>query len=196
MCGIAGWIATRPHFEASSPQHVAAQHSPAINRILGLQHHRGPDARGLWESPCGRAVLGHNRLSIVELSEAGAQPMLDSDGDWAITYNGELYNYKELRATLQQKYGVQFRGQSDTEVFLYGVKHLGIDEFLRHAEGMFAAALFSRKTGCTYLVRDRAGEKPLCYHQAEDGIYFASELRPLIKGPRKSWVRRLLKVLD
>lgn len=153
-----------------------------ISGILDLQHHRGPDARGLWGSPCGRVLLGHNRLSIVELSEAGAQPMLDSDGDWAITYNGELYNYKELRATLKQKYAVQFRGHSDTEVFLYGVKHLGIDEFLRHAEGMFAAALFSRKTGVTYLVRDRAGEKPLCYRQTDDGIYFASELRPLKEG--------------
>jgi len=177
MCGIAGWVSVEP---VSSK--ALAKHKADIARVLELQHHRGPDARGLWESPCRRAVLGHNRLAIVELSDAGAQPMADTDGDWVITYNGELYNYKELRALLTKKFGVHFRGNSDTEVFLYGVKHLGIDEFLRHAEGMFAAALFSSKTGTTYLVRDRAGEKPLYYKQTPQGIHFASELKPLVSG--------------
>ena len=177
MCGIAGWVSVEP---ASTK--ALAKHKADIARVLELQHHRGPDARGLWESPCRRAVLGHNRLSIVELSEAGAQPMVDADGDWVITYNGELYNYKELRALLTKQFGVHFRGNSDTEVFLYGVKHLGIDEFLRHAEGMFAAALFSSKTGTTYLVRDRAGEKPLYYKQTLQGVHFASELKPLVNG--------------
>jgi asparagine synthase (glutamine-hydrolysing) len=177
MCGIAGWATTQP------PQlDNTATRRTEINRILDFQHHRGPDARGIWTSPCGRAVLGHNRLAIVELSDAGAQPMSDTDNDWTITYNGELYNYRALRTLLQKKFAVKFRGNSDTEVFLYGVKHLGIDEFLRSAEGMFAAALFSVKTGTTYLVRDRAGEKPLYYKQSVDGVHFASELKPLAKG--------------
>jgi asparagine synthase (glutamine-hydrolysing) len=177
MCGIAGWVTTQ-----LAPHDMVATRRTEIERILDFQHHRGPDGRGTWVSSCRRAVLGHNRLAIVELTDAGAQPMSDADNDWAITYNGELYNYRELRALLQKKFGVRFRGNSDTEVFLYGVKHLGIDEFLRHAEGMFAAALFSSKTGTTYLVRDRAGEKPLYYKQSAKGIHFASELKPLAKG--------------
>ena len=108
--------------------------------------------------------------------------MTDADGDWVITYNGELYNYRALRAQLEISFGVQFRGQSDTEVFLYGVKHWGIDEFLRKADGMFAAALFSSKSGTAYLVRDRAGEKPLYYRYTPNGVQFASELRPLQRG--------------
>jgi asparagine synthase (glutamine-hydrolysing) len=127
-------------------------------------------------------VFGHNRLAIVELSEAGAQPMVDNDFTWAITYNGELYNSKELRQVLQESHGVQFRGRSDTEVFLYGVKIWGIDEFLRLADGMFAAGLYSLKSGTLFLVRDRAGEKPLYYSARSDGLYFASELRPLVSG--------------
>jgi asparagine synthase (glutamine-hydrolysing) len=180
MCGIAGWVAKH----LTAPEEILKRQME-VDRVLDRQHHRGPDARGTWISPCNRAVLGHNRLAIVDLSNSGAQPMSDADNDWAITYNGELYNYRELRALLQKKFGVKFRGHSDTEVFLYGVKHLGIDEFLRHAEGMFAAALFSSKSGVTYLVRDRAGEKPLYYKQSEDGIHFASELKPLVKGLRE-----------
>jgi asparagine synthase (glutamine-hydrolysing) len=149
---------------------------------MDRQHHRGPDARGLWISPNQNAVFGHNRLSIVELTDAGAQPMVDNDSDWAITYNGELYNHKNLRQALESKHQVRFKGNSDTEVFLYGVKVWGIDEFLRQADGMFAAGLYSVKTGRLILVRDKVGEKPLYYTKSAESLYFASELRPLVRA--------------
>ena len=179
MCGIAGWLKT------SSSQkviHSEVQHNTQIiERLIEYQQHRGPDAEGLWVSPDYSAVLGHNRLSILDLSAGGAQPMADNESDWCISYNGELYNHKELRDALRTKHGIKFNGASDTEVFLYGVKIWGIDEFLRRADGMFAAALFSVKSGRLVLLRDRAGEKPLYYCNTADGFYFASELRPLAR---------------
>ena len=180
MCGISGWLNTQ--IDLDSQEAAKDRALGIIRRVNELQHHRGPDARGLWVSPAKNVVLGHNRLAIVELSESGAQPMTDSDSDWVITYNGELYNYKKLRQILETKHDVRFKGNSDTEVFLYGVKTWGIDEFLRQADGMFAAGLYSAKTGRLLLVRDRAGEKPLYYTLQSDGLYFASELRPLARA--------------
>lgn len=185
MCGVVGWLQTK---ESSDKTRANSQAEAVISRALDWQHHRGPDARGLWKSPDQAAILGHNRLAIVELTEAGAQPMVDSDADWVISYNGELYNYKELREALRGKHGVNFKGTSDTEVFLYGVKTWGIDEFLRQADGMFAAALFSVNSGRLLLVRDRAGEKPLYYCDSEAGFYFASELRPLARALERELV--------
>lgn len=185
MCGIAGWFDfQRPGLE----DRLCTQAERAVSRVLDQQHHRGPDARGLWKSPDRRAILGHNRLAIVELTEAGAQPMVDCDSDWAISYNGELYNYKKLREALSVHHGIRFKGTSDTEVFLYGVKTWGVDEFLRQADGMFAAALYSVKSGRMFLVRDRAGEKPLYYCESETGLYFASELRPLARAMERELV--------
>jgi asparagine synthase (glutamine-hydrolysing) len=185
MCGIAGWINREaPQYAQDSGRISTVQ--TKISKILDYQQHRGPDGRGLWTSPNRRVVLGHNRLAIVDLSKAGAQPMIDADNEWAITYNGELYNYKSLKSILQSKYGVRFKSNSDTEVFLYGVKIWGIDEFLRLADGMFAAALYCDRTGRAYLVRDKAGEKPLYYSETHEGLYFASELRPLRRGTKTS----------
>ena len=99
MCGIAGWLRLR-----AGPIGDSRLNEPpvrVIEEVMDRQHHRGPDARGLWISPNQNAVFGHNRLSIVELTDAGAQPMVDNDSDWAITYNGELYNHKNLRQTLE-----------------------------------------------------------------------------------------------
>jgi asparagine synthase (glutamine-hydrolysing) len=180
MCGIAGWLKLR-----AGPIDDSSSNEPpvrVIERIMDRQHHRGPDARGLWVSPNQNAVFGHNRLSIVELTDAGAQPMVDNDSDWAITYNGELYNHKKLRQALESKHQIRFKGNSDTEVFLYGVKVWGIDEFLRQADGMFAAGLYSVKTGRLILVRDKVGEKPLYYTKSAESVYFASELRPLVRA--------------
>ena len=179
MCGVAGWISRSLNSQSSVEQRTA---EALVQDVLSHQHHRGPDARGLWASDNGQVVFGHNRLAIVELSEAGAQPMVDAQNDWVVTYNGELYNYKKLRQSLETQHKIQFKGNSDTEVFLYGVKVWGIDEFLRKADGMFAAALYSQSAGVTYLVRDKAGEKPLYFTERPDGLYFASELSPLVKG--------------
>ena len=157
-----------------------------INKILDDQAYRGPDARGIWTDDSNKAVFGHNRLSIVELSEAGAQPMVSNDGRWVISYNGELYNYKNLRAQLEKKFGVSFIGNSDTEVFLYGFIYFGVDELLRLADGMFAAAIFDKKNNQLCLVRDRVGEKPLFYFMGSEGIFFASELKSLAKNVSQS----------
>ncbi len=181
MCGIAGWV-NRMSIQVAYDSKKSSGARVQVSKILDLQQHRGPDGRGLWTSPDLQVVFGHNRLAIVELSDAGAQPMIDAENEWAITYNGELYNHKALRSTLQNKHGVRFRGKSDTEVFLYGVKTWGIDEFLRIADGMFAAALYCKNTQTCFLVRDRVGEKPLYYAETIDGLYFASELRPLSRG--------------
>lgn len=175
MCGVTGWISTKRDALTSEAASV-------VERILDGQHHRGPDSRALWEDPAGGAVLGHNRLAVVDLTETGAQPMHDDEERYVIVYNGELYNYKSLRHFLELRFDVRFRGSSDTEVFLFGVKHLGIDRFLAEAEGMFAAAIFDRETRRLILVRDRAGEKPLCYLVSRDGVMFASEVKALING--------------
>ena len=119
-------------------------------------------------------------MSIIELSEAGAQPMQSADGRWVISYNGELYNYQSLRKNLEEKYGVIFKGNSDTEVFLHGFINYGVDEFLRLADGMFAAAIYDLTDEVLFLVRDRVGEKPLFYSFDDDNIYFASELKALV----------------
>jgi asparagine synthase (glutamine-hydrolysing) len=177
MCGIAGAV-------FSSIRKIAQPDLSSVDQILNNQQHRGPDARGLWEDPTGGAVLGHNRLAIVDLTETGAQPMHDDEGRYAIVYNGELYNYKSMRVSLETRFGVRFRGSSDTEVFLYGVKHLGIDRFLGEADGMFAAAIFDRQSRRLTLVRDRAGEKPLCYLMTREGLVFASEVKALADGLR------------
>lgn len=172
MCGIAGWVGKQVH--AGEP--TARR---AVEAILDAQHYRGPDARGLWESPSGSAILGHNRLAIVDLSPTGAQPMVDNESGLAISYNGELYNYKAIRNHLEKQFGERFAGASDTEVFLKGVKRLGLDRFLQIADGMFAAAIWDEGNETLALIRDRAGEKPLCYAQRDDGLFFGSEVKPL-----------------
>ena len=175
MCGIAGWLAADPDRPAGS---MAAR----VARILEAQAYRGPDARGTWEESDGSVAFGHNRLAIVDLSQTGAQPMADEEGRYVIVYNGELYNYKALRSYIEKRFSVRFRGSSDTEVFLQGIKHLGVDRFLGEAEGMFAAAIYDRATKRLILARDRAGEKPLCYALTAEGLFFASEVRALVAG--------------
>lgn len=175
MCGIAGWLAADSDRSAGS---MAA----GVARILDEQAYRGPDARGTWEENDRSVAFGHNRLAIVDLSQTGAQPMADEEGRYVIVYNGELYNYKALRSYIENRFSVRFRGSSDTEVFLQGIKHLGVDRFLGEAEGMFAAAIYDRTTKRLILARDRAGEKPLCYAHTAEGLFFASEVRALVAG--------------
>ena len=174
MCGIAGWVGAN-----KKNKNLVEQKTGIIGNIVDSQNHRGPDAKGVWSSDTNSVVLGHNRLSIIELSETGSQPMHSSDGRWVITYNGELYNYKVLRKILEKKFGVVFRGNSDTEVFLYGFIYYGVDEFLRIADGMFAAAVYDLTDNILFLVRDRVGEKPLFYSTYDNEIFFASELKSL-----------------
>lgn len=158
-----------------------------IRAGLGLMSHRGPDDSGEWSSTDGRVALGHRRLSIVDLSPAGHQPMLDSSGDLCIVFNGEIYNFNELRAELLLK-GHGFRSDSDTEVILSAYREWGTECLLR-LNGMFALAIYDSKRRLMFMARDRAGEKPLFYSQADGVLRFSSELKGLMA--HSDFVRRI-----
>jgi len=140
--------------------------------------HRGPDDAGLWVSPDGTVGLGHRRLSVLDLSSAGHQPMCDPSNRVWVVYNGETYNFRELRNELIAR-GYSFRSHTDTEVLLYAYLSWGID-FVEKLEGMFAFALHDTAEGVTYLVRDRLGIKPLCYACCGDRLLFGSEIRAVL----------------
>jgi asparagine synthase (glutamine-hydrolysing) len=143
--------------------------------------HRGPDAADVWRSEDRHALLGHCRLSIIDLSPAARQPMVSNSGRSRVVYNGEIYNYRELRRELESS-GRSFRTASDTEVLLEAYEHWGPD-CLRRLNGMFALALFDSTSRQLLLARDRAGEKPLFYAHARGRIAFASELKALMTEP-------------
>ena len=144
--------------------------------------HRGPDAQGTWIDPSGRCALGHLRLSVIDTSAAGLQPMATGDGRWLISFNGELYNFQELRPTLAAA-GIRLRGRTDTEVLIESIALWGVDA-LPKFDGMFAFGAFDTLSGELFLARDAFGEKPLYYMQSKDGLFaFASELQALEKVP-------------
>ena len=140
--------------------------------------HRGPDDAGVWWSEDGRVGLAHRRLAIIDLSTAGHQPMHDAAGSLSIVFNGEIYNFAELREVLVAR-GHAFRSHSDTEVILAAYREWGTD-CLQHFNGMFAIALYDAQKQTVFLARDRAGEKPLFYHHAGGVLRFASELKALL----------------
>ena len=169
MCGIAGIC----NFDRRPIENILA-----MNRA---QIRRGPDAGNYWMDESDKVVLGHRRLSIVELSDAGAQPMLSASGRYVLVYNGEIYNcdslkkeLQERRTTLGSKLGL--RGTSDTEVLLESVETLGLKETLQLAKGMFAFALYDREEKQLFLSRDRMGEKPLYYGIVNNSFVFASDI--------------------
>ena len=143
--------------------------------------HRGPDDAGEWWSADGRVGLAQRRLAIIDLSPAGHQPMHDAAGTLSIVFNGEVYNFADLRDELIAK-GHDFRSHSDTEVILAAYREWGT-ECLARFNGMFAFALFDARQQTVFLARDRAGEKPLFYHQAGGVLRFASELKALLADP-------------
>jgi asparagine synthase (glutamine-hydrolysing) len=165
MCGIFGrfaWNGAPPDPSTLAP-------------LVDLLRHRGPDGGGTWSD--GPFFFGHRRLSIIDLDARAAQPMRTADGSVAITYNGEIYNFVELRAELESK-GYAFRTTSDTEVLLHGWDAWG-ESLPAHLVGMFAFAIADRRTGTMFLARDRFGEKPLLYCEAGREVVFASELAPI-----------------
>src|SRR6185503_11064358 len=142
--------------------------------------HRGPDGSGLWTAP--GVGLGHRRLAIIDLSDAAAQPMLAEDGRVAVSFNGEIYNFREVRADLEAK-GHAFRTESDTEVILVAWRQWGPD-FLTRLNGMFVIALYDAAEDSLFLARDRLGVKPLFLAELSDGaLIFASELKGLLAHP-------------
>jgi len=144
--------------------------------MVGSQHHRGPDAAGTYVSPCGTAGLGHNRLSIIDLSAAGTQPMTGADGRLVVVFNGEIYNYRELRSALA---GYPFRTATDTEVILAAYARWG-EDCLDHFIGMFALCIWDEVNETLFAARDRFGVKPLYYHVNREGtLRIASEIKAL-----------------
>ena len=137
--------------------------------------HRGPDDRGRWIDPEAGVALAHRRLSIVDLSPAGHQPMTSADGRWVIVLNGEIYDHTDHRGHLEAK-GIRLRGHSDTEVLLELIAEVGPEAALSAVDGMFALAAWDREERELVLARDRMGEKPLYYGRVGSSFAFASEL--------------------
>jgi asparagine synthase (glutamine-hydrolysing) len=149
-------------------------------------HHRGPDSSGQWLDPTAGIALGHCRLSIVDLSPQGHQPMISSDGRFVVVYNGEVYNHGEIRSRLEKEQGsICWRGYSDTEVILEAIRCYGLEHAVTLFTGMFAIALWDRREKTLCLVRDRLGEKPLYFGWQGDHFLFGSELKALRK--HQSW---------
>ncbi len=171
MCGIAGFLGF---------------HDPRLPAVVGRMaeaiRYRGPDDSGVWCDPPAGLGLGHARLSILDLSPAGRQPMVSASGRYVLVFNGEIYNHLELRQELGES---SWRGHSDTETLLAAVDDWGIEKTLRRLLGMFAFALWDRETRRLVLVRDRIGEKPLYYGWCHGAFLFASELKALAAYP--SW---------
>jgi len=144
--------------------------------------HRGPDDSGVWADAARGIALAHRRLSILDLSPLGHQPMASNDGRYVLAYNGEVYNFAALRAELETL-GHTFRGHSDTEVLLAAFVAWGLDDTLQRANGMFAIALWDHAEQCLWLARDRVGKKPLYYGWAGQALVFGSELKALWQHP-------------
>ena len=173
MCGIAGFY----------EHELQADSARAVLVFLCEQlAHRGPDASGYWCDHDRRIALGHRRLSILDLSETGNQPMLSHSGRYVISYNGEVYNFRELAAELRIL-GHSFRGSSDTEVMLAAIEEWGLEKALGRFIGMFAFALWDGKAERLFLVRDRVGIKPLYYGWIGATLVFASELKAIRAFP-------------
>jgi len=169
MCGIAGAVALRDDARPDRERLCA---------MAGLMAHRGPDGEGFWADPRGRAALAHRRLSIIDIA-GGRQPMCSDDGEIALVFNGEIYNYRELRRSLSDQ-GVRFHTVSDTEVLLRMYERYGSDA-VRYPRGLFASPVWGGGGGGgeLLLARDRVGKKPLFYALDDDGCYFASTLGAL-----------------
>lgn len=174
MCGITGFI-----------EHHASTEAALVARAASMADalsHRGPDDAGTWADPSVGVAFGHRRLAIIDVSPLGHQPMVSHDGRWVLAYNGELYDYRDLRARLERR-GVVLRGASDTEVLLESIALDGLAQTLATTDGMYAFALWDRRERRLLLARDRLGEKPLYFGWSGATFLFASELKALQAHP-------------
>ncbi len=175
MCGICG-------FFQSADSGAREEARRVVEAMTDTLAHRGPDDQGIWLDPGAGVALGHRRLSIIDLSREGHQPMSSAAGRFTIVFNGEIYNFRELRRDLEAE-GATFRGHSDTEVLLEACERWGIEPALRKCVGMFAFAMWDHAERRLILARDRTGEKPLYYGRLGDSFVFASELKALHRYP-------------
>jgi asparagine synthase (glutamine-hydrolysing) len=174
MCGLAGFLSEKQLESAES----------LLQDMAGRISHRGPDASGYWHDDAAGVGLAHRRLSILDLSEAGSQPMQSASGRFVIIFNGEIYNHNDIRQRLQASSAAPtWRGHSDTETLLAGFDHFGVEATIEMAIGMFAFALWDRQAGTLTLGRDRLGEKPLYYGWQGDTFLFGSELKAMRAHP-------------
>ena len=176
MCGIAGIVSIRPD---------ESQAQLSLSKMVEVQSHRGPDGQGAWSARVGRSqvALGSIRLAILDPTDAGLQPMISPSGRHVLIYNGEIYNYRELRDELQTV-GVQFRTQCDTEVVLHALATWGESAFER-MNGMWALAWLDRQRQQLLLSRDRFGIKPLYWYRDPDHLLFASEIKGILAGSER-----------
>jgi asparagine synthase (glutamine-hydrolysing) len=172
MCGICGILGTSDAF---------AVDDELVTRMQHVIEHRGPDDGGSWCDPERRVALAHRRLSIIDLSDAGHQPMSNEDGSVWITFGGEIYNHEELRPGLEAK-GHVYRSQTDTETIVHLYEEEG-PACVERLEGMFHYAIWDARRGELHLARDRLGKKPLYYVRRPDGFVFASEIKALLEHP-------------
>ena len=170
MCGIAGIL----NFD------TARVSETVLKRMTDSIAHRGPDGEGHWIE--GNIGIGHRRLSIIDLSNAGSQPMFSKDKRYVLSYNGEIYNFNEIRLELESK-GYQFKSQTDSEVVLYAFANWGTD-CVKKFNGMFAFAIWDNKEQSLHLARDRYGIKPMYYAQYGNTFIFASELKAILEHPK------------
>ncbi|MCL4477639.1 MAG: asparagine synthase (glutamine-hydrolyzing) [Deltaproteobacteria bacterium] len=177
MCGITGFIDISR--QAKNDELYAR-----VTRMADTLRHRGPDDNGVWVEAETGIALGHRRLSIIDLSPEGHQPMSSACSRYVITYNGEIYNYQQIRKELEASgMHTAWRGHSDTEVMLEAIRQWGLEAAIKRFNGMFAFALWDRKERTLYLVRDRFGEKPLYYGWMTKTFLFGSELKALRAHP-------------
>lgn len=185
MCGIAGFLGLCSDIDSTQ----------LLQSMVGSLVHRGPDAQGFWlDDPVG---LGHSRLAIQDLSQAGAQPMLSASGRYVIVFNGEIYNHLVMRSQIDPLSQNEWHGHSDTETLLAGIEAWGLEETLRRCVGMFAMSVWDTQTQTLQLARDRMGEKPLYYSCQNGQFAFASELKALrnLPGIDRSVDRQALSLL-
>ena len=169
MCGIAGFLKLRNQNKVSIDD---------LKKMISKLSHRGPDFQDLWQED--NVYFAHSRLSIIDVSEKGHQPMTSHSGRFVITFNGEIYNFNFMKLKLQkEKRNIKWRGTSDTEVFLECIEHWGFEKTLKMSRGMFAFSVWDKKNKNLTIARDRIGEKPLYYGTINEKFVFSSELKSI-----------------
>ncbi|WBX70729.1 asparagine synthase (glutamine-hydrolyzing) [Tenacibaculum retecalamus] len=172
MCGITGFISSN-----------IINYTDVLNIMISKMNHRGSDSNGIYYNENFKVGLGHARLSIVDLSETGHQPMISPSNRYKIVFNGEVYNHLSIRNKLNKEFRIDWKGTSDTETILIAIEKWGLDVAIDQLVGMFAIALIDEKKGKLSLVRDRMGEKPLYYGWVNNNFVFASDIKSISSVP-------------